>query len=55
MERNSFLGIDLMFARGKFFCLEANPGPGWSTFNHPSKSEFARAIFDTFKFKENFS
>lgn len=44
-EKNSLIGIDFVHSSGKYYCLESNPGPGWSTFNHPSKAEFAYAVF----------
>ncbi|MGA8165112.1 MAG: ATP-grasp domain-containing protein [Waddliaceae bacterium] len=44
-EKNSLVGIDFVHSDGKYYCLESNPGPGWSTFNHPSKTEFAYAVF----------
>lgn len=44
-EKNSLIGIDFVHSNGKYYCLESNPGPGWSTFNHSSKSEFTYAIF----------
>lgn len=46
-EQNSFIGVDFVHSDGKYYCLESNPGPGWSTFNHPSKIEFAHAVFST--------
>lgn len=46
IENNQLIGIDLIKAGEMFFCLESNPGPGWSTFNHPSKKGFAEQIFN---------
>lgn len=45
VENNPLLGIDFVFLGTRVFCLESNPGPGWSTFDHPSKSGFSEAIF----------
>ena len=44
-ENNSLVGIDFVCLNERYYCLESNPGPGWSTFNHPSKTAFAEAIF----------
>jgi hypothetical protein len=44
-EKNKLIGIDLMLSEQEYFCLESNPGPGWSTYNHPSKREFADHVF----------
>jgi hypothetical protein len=30
-EKNKFIGVDLMKCGNGYFCLESNPGPGWST------------------------
>ncbi len=46
VEENQFIGIDLMQMGETFFCLESNPGPGWSTFNHLSKRAFAQIILN---------
>ncbi len=46
-EQNSFIGVDFVHSGGKYYCLESNPSPGWSTFNHPSKTAFAHAVFST--------
>lgn len=43
-ENNRLVGVDLMKSKNFYFCLESNPGPGWSTFNHSSKSEFAKQV-----------
>lgn len=45
-ENNRLIGIDLMKSGNTYFCLESNPGPGWSTFNHSSKTQFAKHIFN---------
>lgn len=44
-ENNQLIGVDLMKSENAYFCLESNPGPGWSTFNHPSKTKFANTVF----------
>lgn len=44
IEKNNFIGIDLMKNGSSYFCLESNPGPGWSTYQHPSKKEFAEKL-----------
>lgn len=46
LEQNRLIGIDLMLSEHEYFCLESNPGPGWSTFNHHSKKEFAQSVFN---------
>lgn len=43
-ENNQLIGVDLMKSKNSYFCLESNPGPGWSTFNHSSKIEFAKQV-----------
>jgi hypothetical protein len=43
-ENNQLIGVDLMKSGNVYFCLESNPGPGWSTFNHSSKTEFAKNV-----------
>lgn len=43
-ENNQFIGVDLMKSGNTYVCLESNPGPGWSTFNHSSKTEFAKHV-----------
>jgi hypothetical protein len=43
-ESNQFIGIDLLQRDNNYYCLESNPGPGWSTFNHPSKASFAMCV-----------
>ncbi|MGK5595274.1 MAG: hypothetical protein ACSNEK_07955 [Parachlamydiaceae bacterium] len=43
-ENNRLVGVDLMKTKNSYFCLESNPGPGWSTFNHSSKREFAKQV-----------
>lgn len=43
-EDNRLVGVDLMKLNNTYFCLESNPGPGWSTFNHSSKIEFAKLV-----------
>jgi len=43
-EKNSFLGIDFMKNENSYYCLESNPGPGWSTYKLPSKNIFANQI-----------
>lgn len=43
-ESNRLVGIDLMKSGNTYFCLESNPGPGWSTFNHSSKTQFAKHV-----------
>lgn len=45
-ERNTFVGIDFMMTDDGYFCFESNPGPGWSTFNHPSKRGFANCVLN---------
>lgn len=45
VERNIFIGVDLMKSNNKYYCLESNPGPGWSTYHHPSKKVFAKKVF----------
>ena len=45
-ENNRLTGIDLMKSGNTYFCLESNPGPGWSTFNHSSKTQFANHILN---------
>ncbi len=44
IEKNRFVGIDFIKQGEKYFCLECNPGPGWSTFNHPSRSQFTQSF-----------
>lgn len=46
IEKNKLIGVDFIESGSKLFCLESNPGPGWSTFNHKSKKEFAKNIFN---------
>lgn len=43
-ENNQLIGVDLMKSGNVYYCLESNPGPGWSTFNHSSKTEFAKKV-----------
>lgn len=45
-ENNRLVGIDLMKSGNTYFCLESNPGPGWSTFNHSSKEQFAKHVLN---------
>lgn len=45
IEKNKFVGVDLMKFGKTYFCLESNPGPGWSTYHHPSKKLFAKKVF----------
>jgi glutathione synthase/RimK-type ligase-like ATP-grasp enzyme len=47
VEQNRFIGIDLIKTNNEFVCLESNPGPGWSTFNHPSRREFSKSFNTT--------
>ena len=44
IELNELIGIDLIAMNGVYFCLESNPGPGWSTFRHPSRIVFSRNL-----------
>lgn len=44
IERNSLIGIDFLVNQDSYFCLESNPGPGWSTFRHSSKKTFAHSV-----------
>jgi hypothetical protein len=53
IEKNRLVGIDFIKHNDSFYCLECNPGPGWSTFNHPSKKEFCD--FFSNKLESNFS
>ena len=48
IERNNLIGIDLIKKKNDYFCLESNPGPGWSTFNHSGKKQFAKKILKAF-------
>ncbi len=45
-ENNCLVGVDLMKFNNSYFCLESNPGPGWSTFNHSSKKKFAKKVLN---------
>ena len=45
IEGNSLVGVDLMKFENTYFCLEVNPGPGWSTYHHSSKKSFAQNVF----------
>lgn len=44
-EKNRFIGIDLIMQEGIYYCLESNPGPGWSTYHHESKKMFSQTIY----------
>ncbi len=44
LENNRFVGIDLIQVGNLFYCLESNPGPGWSTYAHSSKHQFNEAF-----------
>lgn len=44
-EKNTFVGIDLFYTNQGIFCLEANPGPGWGSFSHPSRQTFSNTLF----------
>ncbi len=46
LEENKLIGVDLIKTAQGYFCLESNPGPGWSTFNHPTKKKFAQEVFN---------
>lgn len=46
IEKNRLIGVDLIKIGENYFCLESNPGPGWSTFSHPSREQFAKVIFE---------
>lgn len=45
-EQNPFLGIDLLEQNGRYYCLEANPGPGWTYFaiHSPSPRRWCKAV-----------
>jgi glutathione synthase/RimK-type ligase-like ATP-grasp enzyme len=45
VEKNKFIGVDLMKSNNKYYCFESNPGPGWSTYHHSSKKIFAKNVF----------
>ena len=45
IESNKFVGVDLMKSGSIYFCLESNPGPGWSTYHHSSKKKFSKNVF----------
>jgi len=45
IELNRFIGVDLIKSKGTYFCLESNPGPGWSTYHHSSKKKFSQNVF----------
>ena len=45
LEKNKFVGLDLMKFNNKYYCFESNPGPGWSTYHHSSKKMFAKSVF----------
>lgn len=45
LEKNKFVGVDLMKFNNKYYCFESNPGPGWSTYHHSSKKMFAKSVF----------
>jgi len=49
VECNRFIGVDLIKDGGSYYCLESNPGPGWSTYHHFSKKNFAKKIFKQLK------
>lgn len=44
IENNKLIGIDFVHSEGVYYCLESNPGPGWSMFDHPSKHHFAKVV-----------
>lgn len=44
-ERNKFIGLDFIKKGNSYYCLESNPGPGWSTYHHRTKKKFAQSIF----------
>lgn len=44
-EENRFVGIDFVVKDGTYYCLEVNPSPGWSTYQHPSREVFAKEVF----------
>ena len=45
VEQNSLAGIDFIKKGDEYWCLECNPGPGWSTFPHQGRKLFADKIF----------
>ena len=45
-------GIDFIKDKNTYYCLESNPGPGWSTYRHASKTKFANYLY-THLIKEN--
>jgi hypothetical protein len=49
IERNILIGIDFIVSQTGYYCLESNPGPGWSMFNHPSKQRFAQVVLEVLK------
>jgi predicted nucleic acid binding AN1-type Zn finger protein len=51
IEGNRLIGVDFIKSMNKFFCLESNPGPGWSTFNHSSRMNFSKHFINTLKRK----
>jgi len=50
-EENRLIGIDFVKRNGTLFCLESNPGPGWSTFHHSSKPKFTLALLKSMNLK----
>jgi hypothetical protein len=52
-EKNKLIGVDLILSDKGCFCLESNPGPGWSTFHHSSKKKFAQAVFKELSYVKN--
>lgn len=48
IEKNIFIGIDLLKTDNEYYCLESNPGPGWSTYQHSSKKKFAQKLYNKF-------
>lgn len=46
-EDNRCIGIDFIKKNDEYFCLESNPGPGWSTFQHSSKWNFANSFLQS--------
>ena len=45
-EKNALVGVDFLLCNKTFYCLEVNPGPGWSTFRHKSKKFFAQHVMN---------
>lgn len=52
IEKNNFIGVDLMKSNDKYYCFESNPGPGWSTYHHSSRKIFAKNVFKRLLRKE---